>query len=60
MSDELSRSGRGHYVRVDDPEAFGFWEVQMVDDDTLLVLETFANEERREVTYGETWTRVGT
>jgi hypothetical protein len=58
MSDELSNSGRGHYVRDDEPDAFGFWQVQKVDDNTLLVLETFANEERRKVTYGEIWTRT--
>ena len=28
MSDELGHSGRGHYVRDDDSEAFGFWQVQ--------------------------------
>jgi hypothetical protein len=42
----------------DVPEAFGFWQVQLVDDRTLLVHETFANAERREVTYGLIWTRV--
>ena len=58
MNDDLSDSGRGHYIRNDEPEAFGFWQVQKVNNDKLLVLVTFANEERGEVTYGEVWTRT--
>jgi len=36
MSEQLSNSGLGHYVRDDEPDAFGFWRIQMVDNDKLL------------------------
>jgi hypothetical protein len=43
MSDQLAKSGRGHYYRHDVPGAFGFWDVQVVGPRTILVHETYAH-----------------
>lgn len=59
MSDELADSGRGHYYRDDAPDAFGFWEVQVVDARTILVHETFADPRNRvAVVTGYMWSRI--
>jgi hypothetical protein len=59
MSDEFARSGRGHYVRDDDRDAYGFLELQVVDDNTILVHETWAKPiDRIAVVEGYVWERI--
>ena len=60
LSDELRGSGRGHYYRDENRHAYGFHEVQVVDNNTILVHETFAHpRDRRAVVSGYVWERIG-
>ena len=58
MSDELPGSGRGHSYRNDDPDAYGFLEMEGVDQDTILVHETYADPSFRAVVSGFVWSRI--
>ncbi len=58
MSDELAGSGRGQYYRDDDPDAYGFWEVQVVNKDRILVHETYSRpSDLRAIVSGFAWIR---
>jgi hypothetical protein len=60
MSNEITKRGRGSYAQIADPDAFGFWEVQVRDNDLLRVLETWPEPrtERRVVVDGYLWERI--
>jgi hypothetical protein len=59
MSDELPGSGRGHYFREDNPDAFGFLELQVVNSRRILVHETYADPKSfRSVVSGFVWTKI--
>ena len=61
MSDDVARSGRGYYVRNDESDAYGFYDIRVTDDDTILVIETWPKSddgERRPVVSGYLWERT--
>ena len=59
MSEQLRRSGRGQYdhVKTNGDQLFGFWDVQLKDDDTILVHTTFAKDDAAVFT-GYVWSRA--
>jgi hypothetical protein len=62
MSDQLPRSGKGHYehVELDGTQLWGFWDVQVKDAKTILVHTTFVDQpNHRAVVTGDLWTRQG-
>jgi hypothetical protein len=48
------------HAQIADPDAFGFWEVQVRDNDLFRVLETWPEPglERRVVVDGYLWERI--
>jgi hypothetical protein len=60
MNEQLPSSGRGHY-RHDTPgrkRGWGFYDIQVVDDGTILVHSTFSDTSERAALVGYEWTRV--
>lgn len=59
MNEQLRRSGRGHYYDAEDgKDLWGYWDLQVVPSNTLLIHTTFAqHEEHRAVVSGFVWTR---
>ena len=60
MNEQLPSSGRGHY-RQDTPgrqRGWGFYDVQVIDDGTILVHSTFSDTSERAVLTGWEWTRA--
>ena len=59
MNEQLPRSGRGHYWHLEGGlQMWGFWDVQAVDADTLLVHTTYANHlQPVAVVSGYVWSR---
>ena len=60
MMELFPRSGEGHYSDTrDGKQLWGFWELQVKDDDTLLVHTSYANHKTLALTVeGFVWTRV--
>jgi hypothetical protein len=59
MNERLHDSGQGHYANLKCGEQlFGFWDVQVLDDDTLLVHTTYANADDGMVMQGYIWRRI--
>lgn len=59
MSEQLRGSGRGHYehVKLNGDRLFGFWDVQLTDDDAILVHTTFSKADAA-VFRGYVWSRA--
>ena len=62
MNEQLIRSGEGQYLDVtDERKLWGFWGVQLKDDDTILVHTSYANAKTHTlVVSGYVWERVST
>lgn len=62
MNEAMPRSGRGQYHHVRPGEVmWGFWDVQVVPPDKLLVHTTYAHGEKHyAVVSGFVWTQVAT
>ena len=61
MNRHLPNRGEGHYDDVKDYEQlWGFWDVQIKDDDTLLVHTTYASTHDTLVSQGYVWRRIKT
>jgi hypothetical protein len=61
MNEQLPRSGEGHYSQVmeDGKLLWGFWNVEVKDNDAILVHQTYANPTTfGTVVVGEAWSRI--
>lgn len=59
MNKQLRSSGEGHYDHIeDDEQMWGFWDVQVKDDDTILVHTEYASTDDTPVRQGYIWRRA--